>query len=351
MNNPNERQHTISQVLLERFRVPGKPLQCYQVETGKWVPRSLERACAWPGYNQLLVAGQVDNTLEDSFSKIESDVRKTFKCLEEAAEKPSTQLEAAVYANMCWYCTFLKLIAPVSKPGAVVSFVMQLNMELENGHNSLLRELNVPEATADAWRKEVANGRRVIFEADNALQLLYRFQFQRCYQGDFSLFHSAKWTISKSPIELPISDVGLIPMHLTDLKANHYILPIAPNLVLEGIFYFDLSKNPGQAVVRGMTLTRHEAEYRFDCICASAIKEIVCAQQIAGIAMSRSRARANGMTFHRIVNPDAATSAGLKDASGDFRFRIVSGPDYVEFMHSHIQPRTPPAAGRDCSGL
>jgi len=174
--------------------------------------------------------------------------------------------------------------------------------------------------------------------------LLYRFQFRRCYQGDYSLFFSTKWTVSQSPIELPISDVGIIPMHLHDIKAIHFILPVGPRLVLEGIFHFDLSKNSAQPVVRGVTLTQDEAEYRFDCICASAIKEVICSRQIPGIARSRARAKAKGITFHRIVNHEAATSAGLKDACGDFGFRIVSVPEYVQFVHSHVQPpRSPPS--------
>ena len=88
MNQIDENQHSISQVLLERFKIPGSPLQCYQVQTGEWIPKSKEKACAWPGYNQLLVSGVADNTLEEAFSKVESGLRKTFKALEDAARKP-----------------------------------------------------------------------------------------------------------------------------------------------------------------------------------------------------------------------------------------------------------------------
>ena len=37
MNNPNENQHFVSKVLLERFKIPGNPLQCYQAQTGEWI--------------------------------------------------------------------------------------------------------------------------------------------------------------------------------------------------------------------------------------------------------------------------------------------------------------------------
>jgi hypothetical protein len=74
MNNPNENQYFVSKVLLERFKIPGSPLQCYQVQTGEWTPKSPKSACSSPGYNQLLRSGQIqpDNTLEADFSAVES---------------------------------------------------------------------------------------------------------------------------------------------------------------------------------------------------------------------------------------------------------------------------------------
>jgi hypothetical protein len=338
MNQTNENQHSISQVLLERFKIPGSPLQCYQVQTGEWVPKSKQKACAWPGYNQLLVSGEVDNTLEAAFSKVESGLRKTFKALEEAARKPSTHLAPAIYENMCWYCAFLKGVALFSKPGAVVSFVFQINWELENGKHDLLRQLNISKEIIDAWRRECALGRKVIIESENGLQLLYRFQFRRTYALDYGQFLSTNWSISNSPIELPMSDVGLVPIHLRDQKANHYLLPIGPNLLLEGICFFDLTKNSPQPFVRGLTLTQGEAEYRFDAICASAVVEIICSRRIPNISVSISRAKAQGITFHKIVNPQAITSAGLTNADDDFRFRVVPVDEYVKFVHSFMLP-------------
>jgi hypothetical protein len=338
MNQLDENQHYISQVLLERFKIQRSPLQCYQVQTGEWIPKSKEKACAWPGYNQLLVSGVVDNTLEEAFSKVESRLRKTFKALEDAARKPSTQLPAAIYENMCWYCAFLKGVALFSKPGAVVSLVFQINWELENGKHDLLRHLDIPKETIDAWQRECALGRKVIIESENGLQLLYRFQFRRTCALDYSQFLSTTWTISNSPIELPMSDVGLVPIYLTEHKANHYLLPIGPNLLLEGIFFFDLTRNSSQPFVRGLTLSQDEAEYRFDAICASAVAEIICSRKIPNISASINRANAKGITFHKIVNPQAITSAGLTNADDDLHFRIVPVDQYVRFVHSFMLP-------------
>jgi hypothetical protein len=339
MNVTNENQHWISQHLLKRFKIEGAPFQCYQVETGEWVPKSLDRACAAPGYNQLLVSGEADNTLEAAFSKVESGLRNTFRALEDAVKMPLTELPQAVYENMCWYCSFLKGIAPYSKPGAVVSFIIQLNMELESGSNSLLRDLNVPEETVRELRRQCAMGRKVIIESENLLQLFFRFHFGRNYGCDYSQFLSTKWAVSSSPIELAMSDVGLVPMFLEGHKANHYLLPIGPNLLLEGVFFHDLSKNSSRPVVRGMHLTDDEAEYRFDCICASAITEIICAQKLSNIPEARRRAKANGTRFCKIPNPKSITSSGLADVGeGDFLFRIVSVEEYVKVVHAHILP-------------
>jgi len=339
MNVANENQHWISQHLLKRFKTEGAPFQCYQVDSGEWVPKSLDRTCAADGYNQLLVSGEADNTLEAAFSKVESGLRNTFRTLEAAATRPMTELPESVYSNLCWYCSFLKGVAPYSKPGAVVSFIVQLNMELENGSNSLLRDLNVPEETVREMRRQCAMGRKVIIESENLLQLLYRFQFARNYRGDYSQFLSTKWAVFNSPIELPMSDVGLVPMVLETPKANHYLLPISPNLLLEGIFFHDLSKNSSRAVVRGMDLTQDEAVYRFDCICASAITEVICARKLSNVSEARTRAKADGTRFCKIPDPKRITSSGLVDVGyGNFVFRIVSVEEYVKVVHSYMLP-------------
>jgi hypothetical protein len=339
MSVANENQHWISQHLLKRFKTEGAPFQCYQVETGEWVPKRLRRACAAPGYNQLLVSGEPDNSLETAFSKVESGLRNTFRALQDAARQPLTELPQTVYANMCWYCSFLKGIAPYSKPGAVVSFIIQLNKELENGCNSLLRDLSVPEEAIRELRGHTEMGRKVIIESENLLQLLYRFQFARNYQCDYSQFLSTKWAVANSPIELPISDVGLVPMVLENHKANHYLLPVGPNLLLEGIFFHDLGKNSSRPVMRGMDLTQDEAEYRFDCICASAITEIICGQQLYGITEARTRAKASGTRFCKIPDRESITTSGLADVGvGDFLFRIVSVEEYAKVVHSYMLP-------------
>lgn len=339
MNQHNENQHWISRVLLKRFKTPGNPFQCYQIRTGQWIEKGIERACASLGYNQLLVSGEADNSLEAALSKIESGLRDTFRVLEGATNKPLTDLPPEIHANLCSYCTFLKLISPISKPGAVVSLTFQINMELKRCEYSLLRELTIPEEIISIWRAACDAGQHVIIEGEHILQLLFRFQFRFAYKFDYSQFFNAKWTVSHSPVELPMSDVGLVPMYLIDERANLYILPIGPHLVLECVFFLDATKNSSQPVIRGHNLTSEQAEYRFDCICSSAINEIVCSHKSTGIPESLSRAKTKGIRFHKIMNPETIASAGLTDiGEGSVTYRIVSADEYRQFIHSYVQP-------------
>ena len=334
----NQNQHYVSRTLLERFKRPGVPLQCFELGTGEWKPRSVEKACAASGYNQLIGFGQVDNTLELAFSKIESRLPRTLKALEKVAQGGVSQLATSVYDNMCWYCAFLKLSSLPAKAAAVVNFVMQLNLEVEIGQRMLLRELQIPEDVISQWQKEIASGRKIILDSKNVLQLVYRNRFLRSYGEEFVLFRDTQWIVSTSPIELPMSDIGLVPIHLKDDKANHFILPISPTLVLEGIFFLDLKKNATRRPLKTLRLTTEQAEYLFDAICSSAVIEIICSQTIPQISESLTRAKRRGIRFHTIVAPRALRDAGLNEATAELRFRTVPVPEYVSFVHSFVKP-------------
>lgn len=339
MNRRDENQHWISRCLLKRFKLPDAPFQCFQVNTGNWVSRSLNSVCSAPGYNQLLLTEDPDNSLEAAFSVIESNLPRTLKEIDAAANRDFTELPQKVYENLCWYLSFLKGTAPYAKPGAVVSFLFQLNFELKNGLNSLLGELNLPNETIFELRRQRSMDRWVIIESENLLQLVYRVQFKRHYQLDYSSFISTKWTIANSPIEIPISDAGLVPMLIKAEAANHYLLPIRHDLILEGILFHDSSKNSSLPALKSVQLTEEEAFHRFDCICASAISELVCRQKILGIPEARTRANTNGTKFAKIVNPKNVVSSGLIEVgSGCARFRIVSTEDYVKAVHAHMKP-------------
>src|ERR1700678_2512578 len=107
----NANEHYVSQVLLRRFTVSGH-LQSYQIKDDKWRRKSPRNVFSAFGYNQLLVDGKVDNTLEAAFSKVETPLPKVFNALEEAVNQPSAELPSAIYENLCWYSS---LSAPLSR--------------------------------------------------------------------------------------------------------------------------------------------------------------------------------------------------------------------------------------------
>lgn len=335
----NANEHYVSQVLLRRFTTLGH-LQSYRVRNGTWKRESPKNVFSDFGYNQLLVCGQVDNTLEQAFSKVETPLPKTFEALEEAANRDSTKLPPPIFENMCWYCAFIKRISPFAKAAAPADFVIQLDMELEKGGAETLQEvLNLPEEIIQLFfRGEHALGRKVIIHSRDFLQVVYRIQFRRKYGFDYSTFrHNTTWTVCNSPVDLPISDVALteIPVHK---KAMFYGLPIGPRLLLKGQIDIGGQKSSTQTNVNGATLSSEEAELWFEAICLSAVNELVSKDKIPDVLAARSRAKAKGIAFTKITDPDAIISAGQKNFTAQFGLVVVSLEEYVKFIHSFIQP-------------
>jgi hypothetical protein len=297
----------------------------------------VERTCSAAGYNQLVLPEGTNNVIEDSFCRVEASLPRTFNELERAASKESTSLPAAVYRNMCSYCTFLKQMSPFAKAAAVVNFVAQVNIELERGEYYLLRDLHVPDDVIMKFRQGHAQGGRIIVESENVVQLIYRLQFERGLDINYAEFYNCEWTISHSPIEMPMSDIGLIEMRLDHLQAKHYLLPIGPKLLLEAIFYFDLKKNSTRPI-SGHTLTPEEAEYRFDVICGSAVKEIIFSRSEPDIEHALKRASTKGICFHKLPNHEVALTSGLKTSSTKYGLQMVTVEEYVKFVQSFVQP-------------
>jgi hypothetical protein len=332
-------QHYVSRVLLKRFRLPEHPLQCYNIATRRWRAKSVDKACAESGYNQLITTDGIDNTFEEEFSKVESRVPKAFRFLERSADRGSTELPAREFTDLCQYCVFLTLSSIAAKACAVVNFVYQLNLEIEIGQRHLLRELKIPESIIAEWKPAVLSGSRVIIEADNALQLIYRHQFRRRFGDECALYRYTKWVICKSPMDLPIADIGLVPLSLLEPKASRYILPLGPRLVLQGIFFHDVSRNSPNQKLKTLELTQDEAQECIDIICAAAVTEVFCQQKIENIADSFPRAKAAGVEFLQIANPQEVTDAGMKPTANQLHFRLVSMSDFVAFVHSFVKPR------------
>jgi hypothetical protein len=339
MNLENENQHYISSVLLRRLKIPNYPLYCYQISTHDWEEKSVERLCSEEGYNQLVVPGEkTNNSLEASISRVESKLPKAFKALEHSVQFETMELPSAIYQNLREYCAFLKLSSLFSKASAVVSFLHQINMELERGEFYLWKELQVPQGIIDGFRAEHIHGGRVVIESENILQLIYRFQFERLLNSNFWEFSRTDWAICSSPIDLPMSDVGIVQLHLENLKANHYLLPLGPRLLLEGIFYHDQQKNSVKTSIRGFQMTLEEAEYRADCLCFSSVREIIFSRRTSDVEARLERAAQAGLNFNRIAKLEQVLSAGTKPASRFYTFKCVSVDEYVQFIHSFVLP-------------
>jgi hypothetical protein len=334
-----ENQHYVSRLLLKRFKLPGHPLECYDIAAGQWKPKSVEKACADSGYNQLITSDGIDDSLEDEFSKVESRVPKALRLLERIAGIGSADLPAQAFTDLCQYCAFLTLSSIAAKASAVVNFVYNLNLEIEIGQRHLLRELEIPEAIIANWKPAVLSGSRVIIDADNALQLIYRHQFRRRFGEECALYRHTKWVICKSPIDFPIADIGLVPLSQQEPKFNRYILPLGPRLALQGILFHDVSRNSPNQTVKRLVLTHDEAQECVDIICSAAVGEIFCQRKVKDIEKSLRRAKSGGIEFLQIANPREVTSAGLKQSTKELYFRVVPMNEFVAFVHSFVKPR------------
>ena len=114
------------------------------------------------------------------------------------------------------------------------------------------------------------------------------------------------------------------------MKANHHLLPISPHLLLEGIFFHDLSENAKLGPIK--------TDYRFDTVFASVIAEIICSRKREDIPEAMARASTSGVKFLTVEGPERIFEAGLKQSSEILNFRVVTTDEYVRFIHSFIRP-------------
>lgn len=338
MNCLDENQHYVSRVLLERFKVFGEPLRCFQVASGLWMDKSLDKACSAPGYNQLRSGLGLDNTLEDAFSRSESRLPRTLNILQETRLGSELQLPREVYDNLCWYCAFLKLSSLAAKALAIVNFVYQLNLEIEIGQRRLLDQLQIPEGEILGWKQELQHGRKIVIEPAEMLQLVYRNQFLRTYGEEFRLFELCRWRVAECSRDMPVSDIGIVPISLQDAKAQIYILPIGPRLLLIGRLFHDVARNTAHLPLERIRLDDNENEYFFDAICASAVIEVVCSAYSPDVAAGRSRAYSKGLRFLSVPEPERLRTSGLGEPSPRLCFRSVSPSEFVRYVHSFAKP-------------
>jgi hypothetical protein len=143
-------------------------LNCYRVAAEKWKLEPTKNVFSDSGYNQLLVDGQVDHTLENAFSRVERHLPIIFNHLERAADVATTELPPSVYENLCWYLAFLRRVSPFAKAAAPMEFLAQIHKELEHGSGRTLKEvLGAPEDVIERFKQEYDRGNRLIIDSED----------------------------------------------------------------------------------------------------------------------------------------------------------------------------------------
>jgi len=182
-------------------------------------------------------------------------------------------------------------------------------------------------------------GYKIIINSQNYLQLIYRIQFRLKYGDDYNKFrYFTKWTICRSPIDLPIADVALTQIPVNTEKVVVYGLPISPRLLLKGQMAMGEQTSSLATTIKGATMSQAEADIWYEALCQSAVNELVSKRAIPDVQEVRARARSNGIAFTKITDPDSIIAAGQFNFSGNFGLAVVRPEVYVKFIHSFIQP-------------
>ncbi len=338
----NTNQHYISQCLIRRFAKPDGTIEKYNIKYGKWKTTGPNGVFSELGYNQLLAFGDFNNELDDRLKTLEDTLPETLKALDNAAEGKATKFEPQLYERLCQYCSFIWNMSPFSKAAAAVNWVEQIMLDCKYGKSPILSKIGMMANDIAALQKHVGNGGKVIITGKNNLQLVYRLQFAQSIEERYGLFrHSTKWTAFNSPVELPLADMALIKYQEAP-KLIMCVFPISPKLVLLGRCPMDKDKiiNSTDTIVYGGTLTRSEAEYVRSVVCLSGIFTVVSKNRIEDIKAIRQQAAEKGMKFVKVVNLEAALSAGLAPITSerDFLISPATKEEYVKFVHSFIRP-------------
>lgn len=133
--------------------------------------------------------------------------------------------------------------------------------------------------------------------------------------------YRCKWKVALSPMDPPLSDVGPIPLVLTDVKAHHYLLPIGPRLLLPGVYFLDDARNSKEPIVRSLPLSQGEAEIILETIYLSAIPHVIATHSdpMVSKVMNRPALPNSQVMFNRIPHPKQIRSSGMINTDGHFR--------------------------------
>ena len=336
----NINQHYISQCLIRRFAKPNGTIESYNIKYGKWKTTGPGGIFSELGYNQLLAFGDFNNDLDDRLKTLEDTLPETLKAIDDAATRDESKLDSNIYEHLCWYCSFLWEMSPAQKAMAPVTFIAQTTLDFQHGKSTLLKAIGMTDDSIAALQRLVTNGSKLRITGKNYQQLVYRLQFAQTIKYTYLQFrHSTKWTIYRSPIELPLGDMALIKYHQPKPNVMMTVLPLSPALVLIGICPMTEVKNTNETTLYGREMVNAEAEYIRGVICLSALFAIAAPTRFGDIKAIRNDA-AKTTQFAEIVDLDSALAAGQTPIMSEMDFLIspTTTEEYVKFVHSVVKP-------------
>lgn len=334
----NTNQHFISQVLLRRFSTDGR-IQKYTLKYGKWSRSSPRSVFSDDGYNQLLAFGEFNNELDERLKPLEDTLPETLAALDDAAKAKETSLDPEIYKRMCSYCAFLWQMSPFCKLAAPVHFIQQLMFDLSVGNIDFLDALGVRDEDIVQIIRHHASGGKFIITGKNYRQLAYRLQFPKQLASLYNANrYSTKWTVARSPIELPIGDMALIKYHLPDVNVMQSILPISPTSILIGESPMGTNiRTSTDTIVHGGKLEQAGAEYIRSVICQGAVLTVASNTRIGDINEWRKKTVVN---LVQLQNVEEVLKSGLMPIMSpqDFLITPSNTKDYVKWTHSFLNP-------------
>ena len=340
----NTNQHFISQVLLRRFSTNGR-LQKYVIKHG-WSKRGSAPQYMFSdnGYNQLLAFGEFNNELDERLKPLEDTLPETLAALDQAAHAKETTLDPEIYKRICSYCAFLWEMSPFIKLAAPFHFVQQLMLDLSHENIDFLDALGVKDADiVQIIRHHVKGGKFILTSRSGKSyrQLAYRLQFSKQLVSTNNIFRFyTKWTVARSPIELPIGDMALIKYHLPATNAMETILPISSSLVLIGNSPMGTDMQSSTATtVKGGELTESNAEYVRNVICQAAILTLASNTRIGDVSEWR---KTPVVDLVQLQSPEEVLKSGLQEIISveDLLITPADTETYVKWVHSFIKPNS-----------
>jgi hypothetical protein len=284
------------------------------------------------GYTQIFENGITDTKIEDDFCKVEENMPATLLAIKDAATRQLTELDVDLYNNMCWYFAFLYCLSPFFKAKSPIDFLADLHNQLEEGKGDLLEKyLTKHQSKFDLYKAEIKNGKKLIIDSLNFIQKIHQIQFNRLFDVFYyrRFRHCVGWTIFRSPIDIPLSDIAIIEVPVPCSKHTIYHIPISPDLLLAGVY--DGVNTPKRTSIVSSALPLKMADFLNEMFFLSAQYSLISRKIIPDITERRKKA-SKTHAFNNVKNLMLVLNSGKKPFNGDLTFRVVSMSEFDNFI-------------------